>query len=690
MHMYKLDHSARPPIAEKHEHNLQSHDDIRTDYYYWMRDDSRSQQAIREHLIAENKYCDKVLKPTETLQNALFEELKGRIEKDDATVPVKDGAYWYHSEVSGDDEYARHYRATSFEGENKTLLLDVNQLAAEHEFYDLGEIGISPNDELLAYSEDTDSRRIYTIRFKDIATGEYLTDVLENTEGQVIWANDNKTVFYVKKDLNTLLGYQVFRHVLGTAQDDDVLVYEETDHSYYMGLGKSRDDSLLMIDLAATESSDCLVLDANNPLGEFKRVIPREDNHIYDIDKLDDEYVIYSNWQAKNFRIFTANSSTIHNKSAWQEFIAHRESVLIEGIEIFNQFKVVTERELGQIRFVVYDKSGQHYPLAFDDPCFYAGIGDNPEPNNHKARIFYSSLTTPSSLFEFDLNTGEKRLLKQQKVLGDFDPEHYCSERLMIPSRDGVNIPVSLVYRKDRFNQDGTNPIFQYGYGAYGITIDPNFSSHNLSLLDRGFVCVIAHVRGSEMLGREWYEQGKMQHKQNSFNDFIDVTKALIENGYGAKDKVFASGGSAGGLLMGAVVNQAPELYKGVDCAVPFLDVLTTMLDETIPLTTNEYDEWGNPNEKDAYDWIKAYSPYDNITAKAYPNILVTTGFHDSQVQYWEPMKWVAKLREYKTDDNLLLFKTDMDSGHGGASGRFKSLKERALVMAFFLSLLEE
>ena len=686
----KLDFSGQAPIAKKHKKVLTSHQDNRVDNYYWMRDDNRTDDVVLSHLKAENQYCNQVLKPTESLQAALFDELKGRIEKDDSTVPVKDGKYWYNSEVTGDDEYARHYRSTSFDGENKTLLLDVNKLAEAHEFYDLGEIGISPNDQYLAYSEDTDSRRIYTVRFKDIESNTYLEDVLENTEGQVIWANDNKTVFYVKKDLQTLLGYQVYRHILGTAQSDDVLVYEEHDQSFYMGLGKSRDDSLLMIDLASTETTDCLVLDANNPQGEFARLVPREENHIYDVDKLGDEYVIYSNWQAKNFRILTATADTINDKSQWQEFIAHRENVLVEGIEIFNQYKVVTERELGQIRFIIYPKQGDSFALAFDDPCFFAGIGDNPEPNSNKARIFYSSLTTPSSLFEFDLDSGEKRILKQQKVLGDFDASLYQAERLMIPSRDGVDIPVSLVYRKELFKKDGTNPLYQYGYGAYGITIDPNFSAHNLSLLDRGFVYVIAHIRGSEMLGRTWYEQGKMQHKQNSFNDFIDVTKALVADGYGAKDKVFASGGSAGGLLMGAVINQAPELYKGIDCAVPFLDVLTTMLDESIPLTTNEYDEWGNPNEKEAYDWIKAYSPYDNICAQDYPNILVTTGFHDSQVQYWEPMKWVAKLREYKTDNNLLLFKTDMESGHGGASGRFKSLKERALVMAFFLSLLEQ
>lgn len=675
------------PIAKKQPHALTTHAKTRSDDYYWMRDDERQNAEILAHLAQENGYCDEQLAAIKPLQNTLFEELKGRIVKDDNTVPVKDGQYWYHSEVRGDDEYARHYRSSSMAMANKALLLDVNELANGYEFYELGEVALSPNEQLMAYSEDTDGRRIYTVRFKDLSSNKMLDDVLEITEGQVVWANDNKTVFYVKKDLKTLLGYQVFRHELGTEQHQDVLVYEEQDSSFFMGLGKSRDESLIIIDLASTETNDMWILDANQPQGEFTALMPREEGHEFDIDKLGDTFYIVTNWQAKNFRLMIATSDTIADKSQWQTHTPHRENVLLEGVELFNDFLVLSEREQGQARFVVVNKSAERMNLEFDDPCYYAAIAMNPEPNVAHARIYYSSLTTPGSLYNVDLTTGEKTLLKQQKVLGDFNAEDYQSERLMVSARDGVKVPVSLVYRKDSFKQDGSNPLFQYGYGAYGITIDPSFSSTSLSLLDRGFVYAIAHVRGSEMLGRSWYEHGKKQHKQNSFNDFIDITKSLTEQGYADKNKVFASGGSAGGLLMGAVANQAPELYCAMGCHVPFLDVLTTMLDESIPLTTNEYDEWGNPNDPDFYDIIKAYSPYDNISAQHYPNILVTTGLHDSQVQYWEPMKWVAKMREYKTDDNILVFKTDMDAGHGGASGRFKSLEEKALEMAFFIAL---
>lgn len=689
--MYSSDYSLSLlpnfPIAKKQPHALTTHAKTRSDDYYWMRDDERQNAEILAHLAQENAYCDEQLAAIKPLQNTLFEELKGRIVKDDNTVPVKDGQYWYHSEVRGDDEYARHYRSSSMAMANKALLLDVNELANGYEFYELGEVALSPNEQLMAYSEDTDGRRIYTVRFKDLSSNKMLDDVLEITEGQVVWANDNKTVFYVKKDLKTLLGYQVFRHELGTEQHQDVLVYEEQDSSFFMGLGKSRDESLIIIDLASTETNDMWILDANQPQGEFTALMPREEGHEFDIDKLGDTFYIVTNWQAKNFRLMIATSDTIADKSQWQTHTPHRENVLLEGVELFNDFLVLSEREQGQARFVVVNKNAERMNLEFDDPCYYAAIAMNPEPNVAHARIYYSSLTTPGSLYNVDLTTGEKTLLKQQKVLGDFNAGDYQSERLMVSARDGVKVPVSLVYRKDSFKKDGSNPLFQYGYGAYGITIDPSFSSTSLSLLDRGFVYAIAHVRGSEMLGRSWYEHGKKQHKKNSFNDFIDITKSLTEQGYADKNKVFASGGSAGGLLMGAVANQAPELYCGMGCHVPFLDVLTTMLDESIPLTTNEYDEWGNPNDPDFYDIIKAYSPYDNISAQHYPNILVTTGLHDSQVQYWEPMKWVAKMREYKTDDNILVFKTDMDAGHGGASGRFKSLEEKALEMAFFIAL---
>jgi oligopeptidase B len=680
----------RAPIAVKIPYTLTHHAHSRVDDYYWMRDDKRLDPQVLAHLEAENSYSEQVLAKQQPLQQQLLTELKNRIVKDDSTVPVKDGNFWYYSTVQGDDEFSCHYRASNFTKDQALLLLDVNQLASDHEYYDLGDLSISPNDKLLAYSEDIDSRRIYTARFKDINSGAILSDVLVHTEGQVVWANDNQTVFYVKKDLQTLLGTEVYRHKLGTEQAEDVLVYREADPSFYIGLGKSRDDSLLFIDLQATETCDSWVLDANKPDGEFVQLIKREPGHEFDIDKLGDTFYITTNWQAKNFRLMTADQNSIHDKKRWQERVAHREHVLLEDLELFNDFMVLTERELGQIRFIVYQQDGSQYPLTFNDPCYFASIADNPEPDTSSVRIYYSSLTTPGSLFEFDLNSGEHKLLKQQKVAGQFSAENYAAERLFVTARDGVSVPVSLVYHKEKFRKDGTNPLLQYGYGAYGITIDPDFSSGALSLLDRGFVYVIAHVRGSEMLGRHWYDTGKMQHKQNTFNDFIDITRALIEQGYGAKDKIFASGGSAGGLLMGAVLNQAPELYLGIGCHVPFLDVLTTMLDESIPLTTNEYDEWGNPNDETDYATILAYSPIDNIRQQDYPNILVTTGLHDSQVQYWEPMKWVAKMRDLKTDDNILVFKTDLDVGHGGASGRYKSLQDKALEMAFFISLLQK
>ncbi|WP_462156900.1 S9 family peptidase [Pseudoalteromonas sp. GB56] len=681
------------PIAKKIPFLLENHGHQRQDNYYWMRDDERQDEEILAHLRAENSYCEAKLAPTQHRQKALFEELKSRIKKDDNTVPVRDGQYWYHSEVSGDLEYAKHFRADTFDGQGKTLLLDVNELAHGHEFYDLADMAVSPNEQCLAYCEDYSGRRIYQVRFKDLSTGQLLEDELSDCEGQVVWANDNRTVYYVRKDPQTLLGYQVFRHRLGTTQDHDELVYEEQDRSFYMGLGKSRDESVIFIDLEATETSHTYVLDANDANAQVHELMPRKVGHLYDVDKLGEQFYIVSNLDAKNYRLMQATAQTISNPEAWQQVIAHRDSVLLESVELFNTYWLVTERELGQIRFVVYSHEqgkmqGESQILAFDDPCYFAGVGMNPEPNVSTARIYYSSLTTPGSLYEFDLASGARTLLKQQQVQGDFDPTFYQSERLMITARDGVDVPVSLVYRRDSFNKDGTNPLLQYGYGAYGITIDPSFSSGILSLLDRGFVYAIAHIRGSEMLGRAWYDAGKLAQKQNTFNDFIDITEALIEQGYGDANKVCASGGSAGGLLMGAVVNQTPHLYRAIGCHVPFLDVLTTMLDESIPLTTNEYDEWGNPNNEPDYHTIAAYSPYDNIQSQEYPHILVTTGLHDSQVQYWEPMKWVAKMREHKTDDNLLLFKTDLESGHGGASGRFKSLEEKALEFNFFLTAL--
>ena len=446
------------PIAKKQPYTLNTHNKVRIDNYYWMRDDERKNEQVLAHLCAENSYSDEQLAAIKPLQQTLFEELKARIVKDDNSVPVKDGKYWYHSEVRGDDEYARHYRSTSIKAENKVLLLDVNELANGFEFFELGEVALSPNEQLIAYSEDTEGRRIYSVRFKDLTTGGMLADVLENTEGQVVWANDNKTVFYVKKDLQTLLGYQVFRHELGSVQSQDVLVYEEQDSSFFMGLGKSRDDSLIIIDLASTESNDTWVLDANQPNGDFTALMPREEGHEFDVDKLGDTFYIITNWQAKNFRLMTATEHTIADKTQWVEHTAHREHVLLEGVELFDDYLVLSEREQGQARFIVVNKYDERRKLEFDDPCYYAAMAINPEPNVTTARIYYSSLTTPGSLYDVDLATGEKTLLKQQKVLGEFNAHDYQSERLMITARDGIKVPVSVVYRKDSFKKDGTSP----------------------------------------------------------------------------------------------------------------------------------------------------------------------------------------------------------------------------------------
>ncbi|MFT5705756.1 MAG: oligopeptidase B [Oceanospirillaceae bacterium] len=685
------------PVAKKIPYTLENHQSQRIDNYYWMRDDNREDTAVLEHLKAENGYADAVLKPQQALQASIFEELKSRIVKDDQSIPAKDGKYWYFTQVHGEQEFACFYRTQSQHSTEHCLLLDANQRAEQYEYYDLGELSISPDDKLLSFSEDIDSRRIYTISFKEIETDHFLADSLTGTEGDLVWANDNQHVFYIKKDLQTLLGTQVYRHKLGTEQHTDELVYEQQDHSFYMSLGKSRDDSTLLIYLEATDSTDTLILDANTPFANFTPLVDYDAQHEYQVDKLGDYYYILSNWQAKNFRLMYAHQQDVNDRDKWQELVPHSDSVLLESVELFDNYLVVSIRENGQLSFKVQNTldNSKSYALQFDDQCYLAEIDENPDPSSDSLRIYYSSLTTPASWYAFDLATGERTLLKQQQVLGDFKAINYTSERRFVSARESdlndankqTEIPVSIVYRQDLFKKDGTNPVLQYAYGAYGITIDPSFSSSTLSLLDRGFVFVIAHVRGSEMLGRQWYEQGKKSFKQNTFNDFVDVTQYLIAQGYGAADKICASGGSAGGLLMGVILNQAPQLYLAVGAHVPFVDVVTTMLDESIPLTTNEYDEWGNPNDYDDYQTILKYSPMDNIAAQDYPHILVTTGLHDSQVQYFEPMKWVAKLREYKTDSNILVFKTDMDAGHGGAAGRFKSLHDKALEMAFFISL---
>lgn len=677
-----------PPIAKKVPHKMTVHGDTRIDNYYWMRDDERKDPEVLSYLEAENAYTDTMLAHTKTLQTKLFEELKGRIQKDDDSVPVKNGDYYYSSQTRGDNEYATYVRSSDFAGTDQQVILDVNELAKEHDYYAVSGLDVSPNGNLMAYGEDTVSRRIYNIKIKDLSTGKLLEDTLKGTNGSVVWANDNKTLYYIKKDLQTLLGYQVYRHTLGTPQSDDELVYEETDTSYYTGISKSKDDSEIYIWHSSTTASGVSVLSADDVKAMPKRLIEREADLEYGISKLGNTYYIVTNLNAVNFQLMKVDIDKAGDKANWQTVIPARDNIKLEGIDLFNDYLVYQQREMGQSTIIARNlTTGKEIPLSFNDSAYTISTYGNNDLNSDTLRVYYTSMTTPASSYNVNLATGNKTLLKQQKVLGDFSADNYASERIFVTARDGIKVPVSLVYRKDMFKKEGTNPLLQYGYGSYGATMDPTFSSARLSLLDRGFVFAIAHIRGSQMLGRPWYEDGKLLTKKNTFNDFVDVTKALVEQKYGAKDKIFAQGGSAGGLLMGAVANQAPELYKGMVAAVPFVDVVTTMLDASIPLTTNEYGEWGNPNEKEYYEYMLSYSPYDQVSKQDYPNMLVTTGLHDSQVQYFEPAKWVAKLRDYKTDDNKLLFKIDMEAGHGGASGRFKRLEDTALNYAFMLDL---
>ena len=674
-------------MTKKVAHGMTAHGINRNDSYSWMRDDSRTDEEILSHLEQENSYVETVLAPLKKNREALYEELVSRIEKDDSTVPVLDNGYWYYTSYSGENEYPIYLRKPSLDAEPQ-VLLDANRMSEGHDYFSIGSYAVSSNNKLLAYSEDTLSRRIYTVYVKSLESEEKLDDVLEGTSGSVVWANDNTHLFYVKKDPQTLLGYQVYRHKLGTSQSEDVLVYEESDPTFYTYISKSKDDSVIYIHHDNTEKTGVTLIDANNPTSQTKVFLPIEDGQEYSVAKASDGYFVLTNIGAKNFRVMKAPLDATNDVSKWQEVIAHRPDVFLQSIEVMNNHLVVKEKENGMLRLVVHNlTSNEEKVIPTQDPIYGAYFNANPEMDTNKLRIYYSSLTTPGSIIDINLDTLESEVMKQTRVSDTFDSSLYASERVMIEARDGTSVPVSLVYRKDKFKKDGTNPLYQYAYGSYGSTVDPTFRSSWLSLIDRGFVVAIAHIRGGQMLGREWYEDGKMHQKINTFSDFIDVSKGLVAKQYADKDRVFAMGGSAGGLLMGAIVNMAPELYQGVSAHVPFVDVVTTMSDASIPLTTGEYTEWGNPANKAEFDYMLSYSPYDQIEAKDYPHMLVTTGLHDSQVQYFEPMKWVAKLREYKTDDNLLLFKTDMEAGHGGASGRFKRFESTALEYAFVLHL---
>jgi len=671
-----------PPVAEKIPKELTIHGDIRVDNYYWLKE--RENPKVIEYLTAENEYRDAVMKHTESFQKKLYDEIVGRIKKTDMSVPYKDSGYYYYSRYEEGGEYPVYCRKKETMEAEEEILLNVNEMAKGHAYYSVAGFSVSTDNNLIAFGVDTVSRRKYTIHFKNLKTGEILPDQIPVTSGRAAWTNDNKTVFYAAKDETTLRSYKIMKHVLGTDPSSDKEVFEEKDVTFDAYVYKSRSKKYLFIGSGSTLSDEYRFLDADNPDGKFKIIQPREKDLLYGVDHYKDKFYIRTNYKAENFRLMATPVSKT-TKENWKEVIPHRDDVLLQGFEVFKDFLVVNERISGlpNLRIMRWDKKDEHY-LDFGEETYSAYISYNPEFDTDVLRYGYSSMTTPNSVFDYNMNTKEKTLLKQQEVLGDFDSNNYHAERLYATAGDGTKIPISLVYRKG-LEKNGDNPLLLYGYGSYGASMNANFGSSRLSLLDRGFVYAIAHIRGGQEMGRYWYEEGKLLKKKNTFTDFIDCAEHLIAEKFTNPDKLFAQGGSAGGLLMGAVVNMRPDLFKGVIAAVPWVDVITTMLDPSVPLTTGEYDEWGDPNKKEYYDYMLSYSPYDNVEAKDYPSMLVTTGLHDSQVQYFEPAKWVAKLRALKTDNNILILDTDMESGHGGASGRFRRYKRTALQYAFIL-----
>ena len=677
-----------PPVAEKREKRLSLHGDERIDEYYWLRDDDREDADVLAYLHAENAYLEASLKPVEALRQRLFEEMTARIREEDSEVPAQLGDYWYSERYVPGKEYALQVRHHQRPDGPEEVLLDENQRAAGHDFYRLGGLEVSDDHRLLAFAEDTVSRRLYTVRVRDLETGEYLPVEIPDTSGAMAWSADGRFLFYVLKDEQTLLPYRVMRHELGTSPAKDVVVREEEDETFYTSLWRGKSGDYIYIHHGSTVADEVRLIPASRPQSEPLLFLPRERHHEYSVSDRSGRFYILTNRDARNFRLVETDLDNRLDVDSWREVVAHRKDVFLDGVELFENFIAVNERSDGLLRIRIFpDAEGSPpYLLESDEPAYSMELDTNLEMQTDVLRYAYTSLTTPDTIYDISLTDGTRTLLKREPVEGPFDPGNYRSERIDVEARDGARVPVSIVYRKP-FVDDGTRPLLIYGYGAYGSSREPAFSAARLSLLDRGFVYAIAHIRGGQEMGRDWYDQGRMFHKKNTFNDFVDVTRGLIERGYGDPQRVFAYGGSAGGLLMGAVINQAPELYNGVVAAVPFVDVVTTMLDTSIPLTTGEFDEWGNPQIPDQYDYMLSYSPYDQVTAQAYPNLLVTTGLYDSQVQYFEPAKWVARLRDRKTDDNLLLLYTDMESGHGGASGRYQQYADTALRYAFLLWL---
>jgi oligopeptidase B len=674
-----------PPTAAVRPHVVESPHGNRTDEYYWLRDDTRESKEVLDYLEAENAYKAAMTAHIKALEDRVYEEIIARIKQDDASVPYRLRGHWYYTRFETGKEYPIYARKAGTLEAPEQVMLDANQLAESHGFYQIGRTAIAPDNQLLAYVDDTVGRRQYTLRFKNLATGETLADRIENVDPYVAWTADSKSILYLEKHPETLLAYRVRRHVLGTDPAQDALIYEQDDETFYTAVATSKDERYLLIVAQSTVSTEWRYADAADPKLEFKLFLPRERDHEYHIDHLAGRWIIRSNWQAPNFRLLEVKVGDEGDRANWKELVAHREDAFIHGFDVFKDFLAIEERSgaMRKIRIRPWS-GGEDFFIAADEAAYTTTLGQNAEIDTHIVRYEYSSLTTPDTIYDYDIQTGEQQLMKRTPVLGDFNPAHYRTELVWATARDGAKIPVSLVYREG-FKRDGTAPMLQYAYGSYGASMDPEFSVARLSLLDRGFVYAIAHVRGGQEMGRRWYEQGKLLTKKNTFTDFIDVTHFLVSERYADAKRVSAMGGSAGGLLMGAIANMAPADYRAIVAQVPFVDVVTTMLDESIPLTTNEFDEWGNPKKKELYDYMLSYSPYDNVARQDYPAMLVTTGLWDSQVQYYEPAKWVARLRARKTGDNVLLYRTTMEAGHGGKSGRFQRFHEIAEEYAFIL-----
>lgn len=687
---YKWPEGIKPPVAEKIDTALVAHGDTRMDEYYWMNDffkkGPRSAEVVK-YLEEENKYLDTMMAGAKQLREDLFTEMKGRIQEKDESVPVLNNGYYYYSRTDEGKQYYKYCRKKGSLDAPEEMLLDADKLAEGHGYFAASGYNISPDNKLMIFGLDTISRRQYVLQVKNLETGEVYPEKITGTSGSGAWASDNKTFFYGENDPVTLLTKRIKKHVLGTPASSDVVVYEEKDPANYIGVYKTKSRRYLVIYSSATLSSEFRILDAETPDQPFKVFQPRMKDVLYGIDHWGDKFLVTTNMNAKNFKLMETPVTATTSEN-WKDVIAHRDDVLLEGVDLFQNYWVITERKEGLLQMRIRDvATGSEHYLDFGEPAYAAYTSSNPEFNTEVVRYSYTSMTTPNSVFDYNMKTKAKDLKKEQPVLGKFNKVDYKTERIMAVSRDGVKVPVSLVYKTSMFKKDGSSPLLLNGYGSYGSSSDAYFSSARLSLLDRGFVFAIAHIRGGQEMGRQWYEDGKMMKKINTFNDFIDAGKFLISEKYTGQGHLYAEGGSAGGLLMGAIANMAPELWNGIIAGVPFVDVVTTMSDPSIPLTTNEYDEWGNPANKDSYFYMKSYSPYDNVEAKAYPNMLVTTGLHDSQVQYFEPAKWVARMRAKKTGNGILLLKTNMEAGHGGASGRFDDLKETALQFAFLLSL---